>query len=121
MVLDDKFDIIHADHTAMAPLALELHKLSGIPCGLRLHNVEHLIWSRYEQVLPNYHPKRWYISNQAKKLKNSESKLLNNFSLLPITDTDAKITEHIAPNANILQPDPELIYSNGSLKFRKKF
>jgi len=73
MVLDDKFDIIHADHTAMAPLALELHKLSGIPCGLRLHNVEHLIWSRYEQVLPNYHPKRWYISNQAKKLKNSKA------------------------------------------------
>ena len=107
MVLDDKFDIIHADHTAMAPLALALHKLSNIPCGLRLHNVEHLIWNRYEQVLPNYHPKRWYVSNQAKKLKKSESKLLEQFSVcFPITDTDAKITEYIAPIANIVTAGP---------------
>ncbi|GAB1370044.1 glycosyltransferase family 4 protein [Candidatus Kapaibacterium sp.] len=101
-------DIIHADHTAMAPLALELKKVTGLPVGLRLHNVENLIWKRYYKQLSYYHPKRWYVYSQYKKLKKQEAEILQNGVdiAFPITDEDAKLAKIIAPKSNLITAAP---------------
>lgn len=108
-----KFDVIHADHTSMAPLALALKEKLNIPVGLRLHNVEFTIWDRYQEVLDNYNPKKWYIFSQAKKLKNDESELIAKCDIcFPITEDDKLRCESIAPKANLVVAGPGINLSN---------
>jgi glycosyltransferase involved in cell wall biosynthesis len=72
----EKYDILHADHTAMAPLALALKREFGIPMGLRLHNVEWMIWKRYALSLGFMDPRRLYVNRQAEKLKREEARCI---------------------------------------------
>ncbi len=76
LVNKNNFDIIHADHTCMAPLALKMKEIYGIPFGLRLHNIEYLIWKRYSNKLPAYHPAKLFLKQQYKLLKEQETKLI---------------------------------------------
>jgi polysaccharide biosynthesis protein PslH len=107
LVVDEKFDFIHADHTAMAPVAIALKEEFNIPVGLRLHNVEHLIWRRYEESLQDYHPKKWYVKSQADKLQQAEAEILRQVTVsFPITDEDAKLAKKLSPDANIVVAGP---------------
>lgn len=47
LYLKNKFDVIHVDHSSMMPLGLILKKLKPAILGLRLHNIEWMIWQRY--------------------------------------------------------------------------
>lgn len=103
LLKEKKFDIIHADHSCMAPLALALKQEFGIPVGLRLHNVEWTIWQRYADILPIYHPKKYYVQSQAKKLKKDESNLLSSVDCaFAITDIDRQRALELCPTLNVI-------------------
>lgn len=113
LINKEKIDIIHADHTAMGPLALRLKAHFNIPVGLRLHNVEHLIWSRYEQIIPFYNPIKWYIKSQASKIKKNEADILNHCDVnFPITQVDLINAKQIAPESNCIVAGPSINLDN---------
>ncbi len=101
------FDVIHADHSAMAPIAIYLKKLSNKPTGLRLHNIEYMIWQRYAEILPKYHPKRIYILHQAELLKRYESRIYSEFDIcFPITEVDKKLALELSPTSKQIVSGP---------------
>jgi len=107
LIQNIEFDVIHADHTAMAPIAVYLKDLSGKPIGLRLHNIEYMIWKRYADVLPNYHPKKIYIQHQANLLRNFESKIYSKFDIcFPITEVDKNLALELSPYSQQIVSGP---------------
>lgn len=106
-----KFDIIHADHSAMMPAALYAQSIQKIPIGLRLHNVEWLIWKRYADRLTN--PlKRAYIERQARLVRRAEAGFYPKADIcFAISETNLHEAKELAPSANIvlasvgIQPD----------------
>ena len=99
---DNKFDIVHTDHTAMAESALFVKNLIKIPAGLRLHNIEWKIWKRYSDEFPAYHPARIYLERQTRILKNYESDFYSKFDVcFAITENDKKEALNMAPDSNI--------------------
>ena len=103
VVKSNEFDIIHADHSCMAPIALHLKNKFNIPAGLRLHNIEHLIWQRYADVLPSHSLKRKYIQSQANKIKLDEQSVYPQFDVtFSITEPDRLKASELAPNAHII-------------------
>lgn len=103
LIKEKKFDAIHADHSAMAPLAIALKEKYGIPIGLRLHNIEWTIWQRYADILPRSHPKRIYIQSQANKLKWNEKKILEKIDVaFAITEEDKKRALELNPDLNVI-------------------
>ena len=68
LVEKNKYDVIHADHSAMAPLAIHLKNKFNIPVGLRLHNIEWTIWQRYADFLPTVLGSRAIYSITGKKI-----------------------------------------------------
>lgn len=102
-----EFDVIHADHSAMASLALYMKSLTNKPAGLRLHNIEWMIWQRYADILPIYHPKKLYIQHQANLLKKFESEIYYKFDIcFPITDLEKAKALQISPNSNHIVSGP---------------
>lgn len=98
-----KYNIIHADHSAMAPLALWLKENYNIPVGLRLHNLEWTIWQRYANILPKFSPKRMYIQSQANKLKRNERRILEKVDVaFAITDEDKQRALELSNKSNIV-------------------
>lgn len=92
------FDCIHADHSSMIPLALHAAQRTGMPSGLRLHNVEWLIWQRYAERFAVWSPARWYLQLQAAKLRRYETEMYPKFwTCFPIADTDAERARTMAP------------------------
>jgi len=98
-----EFDIIHCDHSYMAPLGLHVKKITGKPVGLRLHNLEWRIWSRYAEHLPAYHPKRLFVERQARLLKAEETELMSRVDVcFTITDIEKKMALAMSPNSNLV-------------------
>jgi len=96
-------DVVHCDHTAMASYGQKLKSELGIPFGLRLHNVEHLIWKRYSKNSDFGILKRIYAAIQAKLLKKEESALILDADCnFTITKEDSKLVKSFAPNAKIV-------------------
>ncbi len=96
-------DVLHADHTAMAPLGLELSRRSALPLGLRLHNIESRIWSRYAESLPFWHPLQWYTASQARKLRKAEANAIaESDSAFPISEVDCDQAKRMAPGARLI-------------------
>ncbi len=103
LIYTEKYDIIHADHTCMAPLALYTGKLLKIPVGLRLHNIEHTIWERYAEELSGLNPKKYYVLQQASILKKAEAEIIGNVDInFAITEPDKEKALQFAPKANVL-------------------
>jgi len=101
-IKNEKFDIIHADHSAMAELAIKLKKILNIPIGLRLHNIEWKIWHRYAEELKSG-LKYKYILRQARLLKKFEEELIKQFDVLfPITNIDLEYLKDLDPNLNLV-------------------
>jgi polysaccharide biosynthesis protein PslH len=97
------YDIIHADHTGISKLALLLGKRFNIPVGIRLHNIETIIWQRYFENLPFYSPKRYYIYQQSNILASEEAKLINSADIcFSITEDDKQRALKLAPEANVM-------------------
>lgn len=97
------FDCIHADHSSMIPLALHAKQKLGIPAGLRIHNVEWLIWQRYAERFAAWHPARIYLQLQADKLRLYESRFYPQFDVcFPITEDDAARARVMARDGNYI-------------------
>ena len=97
-----KFDVIHADHSCMAPLALHLKNKFGIPAGLRLHNIEWIIWQRYADIHPRYNLKRCYIQSQSNKLKSDEKNIFQHIDIaFAITNEDKSRALELNPEMNV--------------------
>lgn len=98
-----KFDVVHADHTAMARAALYARKKLGCAAGLRLHNVEWIIWKRYADSLSLANPMKYYALYQALLLRRYEGALIEKFDVaFPITSNDHENARQIAPNAHLV-------------------
>lgn len=99
----ENFDIIHCDHSAMARLGVELGRKFAIPVGLRLHNIEHLIWERYANQLKPINPVRLFATQQANALKKAEIELMNDCDVcFTITPEEELYAKSLAPNANFV-------------------
>lgn len=103
LMLSEHFDIVHCDHTAMAPIGNYLKQKYGTIFGLRLHNIEWMIWERYAKSLSSFDPKKYYVASQAKKLKSREIQLIKNADVsFPITENDKNTALEFAPNSNLV-------------------
>ncbi|OGU13502.1 MAG: hypothetical protein A2X61_06535 [Ignavibacteria bacterium GWB2_35_12] len=101
LIQEKKFDVVHADHSCMARLALFVKKTSNIPAGLRLHNIEWVIWKRYAENLKRYNPKRLYVEQQTYFLRNEETKIYSKMDVcFPITEPDKQRAMELAPEGN---------------------
>lgn len=97
------FDVIHADHTSMAQIAEYIAIKRNKKWGLRLHNVEYMIWDRFSEDLPLFDPKKLLVKYQAQLLKKEEARLISkSYVSFPITNQDNKIAKQLAPNSNLL-------------------
>lgn len=95
--------IIHADHTSMAPMAKWASDVYGVPWGLRLHNVEWMIWQRYADRFPRWNPMRWYVQSQANKLRWDEADFIRMAPVaFPITDVDKERAHLLAPSTKLV-------------------
>ncbi len=102
IISEKHFDVIHCDHSAMMPIALYLKRKYSIPIALRLHNIEWTIWDRYASVLPNWHPKKWFINSQSNKLKRDEIKYYSIADVcFAITEEDKKRAQAMTTKANV--------------------
>lgn len=96
-------DVIHADHSNMAKIAIELSVKYHKPIGLRLHNIEYLIWKRFYDGLGKFNPKRLFIGQQYKLLKRLESEFISKSDVsFAITKEDKKRALNVSPKSNVL-------------------
>lgn len=103
LIKSQKFDVIHADHTCMAPLALYAKKKFNIPVGLRLHNIEYTIWKRYADELNWYNPKKYYIIQQSNLLKKAEAEIIKKVDInFAITQPDKQKALELSPDSNVI-------------------
>jgi len=102
-LLENHFDIIHVDHSAMAPLGLYIQSLTNVPIALRLHNIEYTIWERYAKRLSKLDPRYYFIKQQAILLKSYEKKMYPKMDVcFAITEEDLKLAKQMSPSANIV-------------------
>ncbi len=102
LIIDQDFDIVHADHSAMAKMALDLAGEKNARTGIRLHNIEWMIWQRYADMLPAWHPKRWYIQTQANRLKREEMEFFPAMDVcFAITEKEKQQALQMSSNANV--------------------
>lgn len=102
-LIDNKYDIIHCDHTGMAGLGLYCQEILKCPIGLRLHNIEWTIWQRYYESLSTADPRYYYVSRQAKVLKKYESEVIGKMDInFAITDEDLNRALEMNSTANVI-------------------
>ncbi len=95
-------DVVHADHTNTAPLAMHVKEQLGVPFGLRLHNVEWVIWQRYAETFAHWQPQHQYLQMQAKRLRAFETKAIATADMnFAITEQDKQRALELCPTASI--------------------
>ncbi|MGE5481270.1 MAG: glycosyltransferase [Chloroflexota bacterium] len=103
LVKERKYDAILCHHTSMAPIGLFIKSLTGIPATLRMHNIEHRIWTRYAENLPFYSPKRAYVAFQGAALKKEEIEIWKRMDAnFPITLAELNAARDLAPGAHFV-------------------
>ena len=127
IIENGNFDIIHCDHSAIGQLGVYIKEKYGIPVGLRLHNIEYMIWQRYADELKkgNWKDKLqyFYIKDQANLLKYEETSLFPKLDVcFPITQVDLDRAKELSPDANLVLAkggvDTEL-WKNNNIKKNK--
>lgn len=100
---NNDFDIIHVDHTGMMPLGLYIQSIIKKPLGLRLHNVEYMIWKRYGERLGFLNPLKLYIRQQSRILFKAEKELIEKADIcFSVSVTDKKRAQEMNPKARII-------------------
>lgn len=103
LLKEQTFDIIHSEHSCMAPLALYAKSICGAPVGIRLNNIEYIIWQRYAESLPKLNPKRLFVESQAKLLREQEKFLYEKADVcFAITDIDKQKAMELSPKSNVI-------------------
>lgn len=91
----NSYDIIHIETCILAPYISTIRQHTTATIAMRAHNVEHEIWQRIADHSP-FLPKRVYLKNAAKKLRNFEVSSLANYDILvPITYRDERIFQDL--------------------------
>lgn len=126
LLRNNKFDIVQLEGLYLAPYLNVIRENSNAKVVLRAHNIEYEILERYAEWERSLLKKLW-LKIQAKRLKDYEFKMLNNFdAVVAITDRDAKIFKengcrvpiHIAPaGIEIENYNPDEDGKNESLFF----
>ena len=104
-LLKESYDAIICDHTAMAEYGLFASALTDIPCIVRMHNIEHVIWERYTNRLSIIDPRKWFAQSQAKKLRKKEIELcskVNHSAMITIFDVTKISSFHPAISASYI-------------------
>jgi glycosyltransferase involved in cell wall biosynthesis len=87
----------------MGEVVRDAARAHGKPWGLRLHNVEWMIWDRYAERFPTWHPTRRYLKAQASKIREAEAQLIAQADVVfTITPVDKERALELAPNANVI-------------------
>ncbi len=96
------FDIVHADHTFLAPLAFFVAEKTGAKVGIRLHNIEGMIWKRYaDTIAPS--PKRMFLRAQANKILREEAEFISKADVnFAITEEEKMTALEMASKANVV-------------------
>jgi len=103
VMVEEQIHIIHVDHSAMMPLALELQAKYQCKIGYRLHNIEWLLWYRYAESIPEREFKRRYLFNQSKLLKTAETKFIEKADILfPISSVDLQRANELSKNTAVV-------------------
>jgi glycosyltransferase involved in cell wall biosynthesis len=104
----EKFDVIHADHSCMAEAALFAKEIAEkksetLPVGLRLHNVEWIIWKRYADELPSRSPKKWFVARQAELLRLAEQRYYPQMDVcFAVSEKDKEEALKLSQSANVV-------------------
>jgi glycosyltransferase involved in cell wall biosynthesis len=96
-----QYDAVYGDHTAMAPYLLYVRAKAGIPAGMRLHNIESVIWQRYARE--SREPvRRLVVAHQARMLKRIEAAAIRKMDVnFAITNVDRDRALLMAPGADV--------------------
>ncbi|MGC8748666.1 MAG: glycosyltransferase family 4 protein [Candidatus Kapaibacteriota bacterium] len=101
------FDIIHLDHTAMFSLGKWVSERSQKPVGLRLHNIEWLIWKRFLDAQSKFSPKSVFLSQQTSLLRKKEQQAIRFATVsFACTENDRSRALELVPDANVLVASP---------------
>lgn len=121
VMVEEQIQIIHVDHSAMMPLALELQAKFPCKIGYRLHNIEWLLWYRYAESIPEKEFKRRYLFNQSKLLKTAETNFLEKADILfPISSVDLQRANELSENTAVVVAAGVMIdYWKASKKIEK--
>lgn len=76
----DDFDVVQLETPFLAPYIPDIRRHSDALVVMRSHNVEHEIWERYASN--QFWPLRWYLREQARRLKDFELAHLPHYDLL---------------------------------------
>jgi glycosyltransferase involved in cell wall biosynthesis len=99
-----KFNFTYVEHTCMAYPAYQFSKITGIKYGLKLNNVEWMIWKRYADNLSILNPKKYYVAHQGNLLKKEEANLIKQSSVsFAITDSDYLRARDLSYDSNIVK------------------
>ncbi len=97
------FDVVHIDHTYLAPLGIAIRNATGKPFAIRIHNIESNIWKRYTLRFPIYHPLRYYFSRQSELLLRKELEFIEQADVnFAITQNELDEIRSNAPEAKII-------------------
>jgi glycosyltransferase involved in cell wall biosynthesis len=97
------FNVIHCDHSYMMENALYIREKTGCPIGLRVHNIEYLIWKRYIDEFAFFNPGKFYVKSQAAKLLREEKTFFNEADIcFAITELDKQTIRAISPGSEVI-------------------
>jgi glycosyltransferase involved in cell wall biosynthesis len=127
LLSENKYDIVHIDHSHMGKYGLWIKKKYGLPIVLREHNYEHLIYRRFAENEKN--PlKKFIASVHAQRLQREEDQFLKAFDVIvPITQEDERAMRQNVPDARYVMipggvdteyfhpTDPTLVIPNSLL------
>ncbi len=123
VMIKENIQILHVDHSAMMPLALELQAKFPCKIGYRLHNIEWLLWHRYAESIPEREFKRRFLFNQAKLLKKAEKSFIEKADIIfPISTIDLHHANELshANKAVVVSAGVMIEYWKTSKKLPKK-
>lgn len=101
------FDFVQCEHSPMGQLGLAIKNKFGIPFSIRLHNIEYEIWQRYSDYLSKNSPKRIYIADQAKLIKQEEIEIYEKADVcITISEIDTIKAEKLNPNGTYINSYP---------------
>jgi glycosyltransferase involved in cell wall biosynthesis len=101
------FDLIHLDHTNTFSIGKWLSEKTGKPLGLRLHNIEWVLWERLLKEQVPLSPQWLFLKQQTRLLREKERQAIATAKVsFTCTDYDRSLALELVPNANVLVASP---------------
>lgn len=113
IIKTEKYDIIHIDHTSLMKIGMWLKDKIGKPLGLRLHNIEWIIWYRYFLDERRFSPRWFFYKKQYGLLRDFERLAISNADIsFACSKEDKNRALELVPNAKIevVSPGVDLDY-----------